>query len=57
MLDPNPLLAVGNGVPNPDFFRPDGVNLNEQGYLRLSVLLKNSLQPPDAGGQASLGAR
>jgi len=57
VLDPNPLLAVSNGTPNPDFFRPDGVNLNEQGYLRLSVLLKNSLQPSDAGGQASLSAR
>jgi hypothetical protein len=44
ILDPNALLSRANGTPNPDFFRIDGVNLNEHGYLRLSVLLQNSLQ-------------
>ncbi|MEE4144330.1 MAG: hypothetical protein V2I26_05980 [Halieaceae bacterium] len=43
ILDPNTLLTRANGSPNPDFFRLDGVNLNEHGYLRLSVLLQNSL--------------
>ncbi len=53
VLDPNPLLTVKNGSPNPDFFRLDGVNLNEQGYLRLSLLLKNSLQAAGARAYAS----
>ena len=44
ILDPNSLLTRENGSPNPDFFRIDGVNLNEHGYLRISVLLQNSLR-------------
>ena len=47
ILDPNALLAKSNGQPNPDFFRPDGVNLNEQGYVRLSLLLQGSLAPAE----------
>ena len=47
ILDPNALLAKSNGEPNPDFFRPDGVNLNEQGYVRLSLLLQGSLAPAE----------
>lgn len=43
ILDPNALLTRENGSANPDFFRLDGVNLNEHGYLRISVLLQNSL--------------
>ena len=43
ILDANALLAKSNGEPNPDFFRLDGVNLNEQGYVRLSLLLQGLL--------------
>jgi hypothetical protein len=43
VLDPNALLATSNRKPNPDFFRLDGVNLNEQGYVRLSLLLKGRM--------------
>ena len=43
LLDANPLLALRDGAPNPDYFRLDGVDLNEHGYLRLSVLLRNQL--------------
>lgn len=48
ILDPNPLLTQRTGAPNPDFFRIDGVNLNEHGYLRISVLLQNSLKQDQA---------
>lgn len=43
ILDANALLAKSNGAPNPDFFRLDGVNLNPQGYVRLSLLLQGAL--------------
>lgn len=44
ILDANRLLARSNGQPNPDHFRMDGVNLNEHGYLRLSLLLQENLR-------------
>jgi len=53
ILDPNALLARSNGQPNPDFFRMDGVNLNEQGYIRLSLLLQASLAPAEMEPYAS----
>jgi hypothetical protein len=43
ILDANPLLCRADGRPNPGFYRTDGVNLNEHGYLRLSVLLEQQL--------------
>lgn len=46
VLDPNPLLAGPRGEPNPAFFRPDGGNLNEAGYLHLSLLVRNTVLPP-----------
>lgn len=49
LLDANRLLALRNGSPNPDFFRMDGSNLNEQGYLRVSVMLQNLLEQDEAG--------
>jgi hypothetical protein len=56
LLDANALLAGPDGKPRPNFFRGDGINLNEHGYLRLSVLLDNQLkadtQPPGAGAEA-----
>ena len=39
ILDANPLLSGPDGMPRGMYFRDDGVNLNEHGYLRLSVLL------------------
>ena len=47
ILDPNALLAKSNGQPNPDFFRMDGINLNEQGYVRLSLQLQGRLAPAE----------
>jgi hypothetical protein len=44
ILDANALLAQRGGRPNPDYYRIDGINLNEHGYLRLSLLLKNRLE-------------
>lgn len=57
VLDANALLTRANGEPNPDFFRNDGVNLNEHGYLRLSIMLQSRLEQDGAelhtaGGQA-----
>ncbi len=40
ILDANPLLCGPDGIPQGRYYRGDGVNLNEHGYLRLSVLLR-----------------
>ena len=39
IIDANELLSGKNGGAKADFYRSDGVNLNEEGYLRLSFLL------------------
>jgi len=57
ILDPNVLLSNSNGEPNPDFFRMDGVNLNEQGYVRLSLLLQDHLAQAETEPYASNSAR
>ncbi len=44
ILDANTLLASASGSPKPDYFRIDGINLNELGYTRLSVMLLNQLE-------------
>ena len=44
IIDANPLLAGADGKPRPEFYRSDGVNLNEHGYLRLSLLLQQQLE-------------
>ncbi len=44
VLDSNRILSDANGVVKPDYFRPDGVNLNEQGYTRLSMILLNQIE-------------
>lgn len=48
VIDANVLLGKADGMPNPAYYRADGVNLNEHGYVRLSVLLQMALQesPP-----------
>ncbi len=43
VLDPNPELATATGLPDPAFFRTDGVQLNDAGYLRMSYLLRHQL--------------
>ena len=43
VLNANSLLSRPDGMPNPAYYRADGVNLNEHGYLRLSVLLQTEL--------------
>jgi hypothetical protein len=44
ILDANPLLCDPRGRPRGIYFRSDGLNLNEHGYLRLSVLLRTQLE-------------
>lgn len=44
ILDANALLTEPSGRPNPAYYRADGINLNEHGYLRLSVLLQNAFE-------------
>jgi hypothetical protein len=44
ILDANALLTRADGSAKPDFYRGDGVNLNEHGYLRLSLLLSTQIE-------------
>ena len=44
VLDINNLLKGKDGRPKATYFRADGVNLNEHGYLRLSTLLQNEVE-------------
>lgn len=44
LMDPNPLFAGPDGKPREIYFRSDGVNLNEHGYLRLSLKLLSALE-------------
>lgn len=44
VLDANPLLADEAGEPGAEFFRPGGLHLNEHGYLRLGLLLREQIQ-------------
>ncbi len=55
VIDANRLLADREGRPNPDFFRLDGVNLNDQGYLRLTLLLADQLAALDSAAPATPG--
>lgn len=50
ILDANALLAGPDGKPAANCFRGDGMNLNEHGYLRLSVLLYNQLATDTLAG-------
>ena len=43
-IDTNRLLVNAEGLPNASYFRADGVNLNEHGYLRLSTVVQNELE-------------
>ena len=44
ILDANPLLMRADGSAKADYYRADGVNLNEHGYLRLSLLLQGQVE-------------
>ena len=44
ILDANALLTDGKGRAKPDYYRSDGTNLNEHGYLRLSLLLQTRIE-------------
>lgn len=48
LIDANALISKADGTPNPSYYRADGVNLNEHGYVRLSVMLQMALKeaPP-----------
>jgi len=48
VIDANTLLANTAGNPNPAYFRPDGTNLNDAGYLRLAIPLKSALETTTA---------
>ena len=44
ILDANALLSGRNGSAKPGYFRSDGVNLNEHGYVRLSMMLRAQME-------------
>jgi hypothetical protein len=44
VINPNLLLLDDAGRPDPDFYRGDGVNLNDAGYARLTLLLRSQLE-------------
>jgi lysophospholipase L1-like esterase len=44
IVDPNRLLAGDDGRPDPDFYRGDGINLNEAGYARITAMLRSQLE-------------
>ncbi len=50
LVDSNKFLLRADGEPNPAFFRPDGVNLNEHGYLRLSTLVLSHIEDSSCCG-------
>ncbi|MEO1080017.1 MAG: hypothetical protein AAFY29_10705 [Pseudomonadota bacterium] len=43
VLDPNEWLVREDGLPDPAFFRIDGINLNDEGYARLAIMLGEAL--------------
>ena len=44
LLDANAMLGDEDGRPRPEYYLSDGVNLNERGYLRLSLMLQQALE-------------
>lgn len=55
VLDANKLLSGVDGRPLPDYFRGDGVQLNDMGYLRLGILLQDELQRDSGAVEAAAG--
>jgi hypothetical protein len=44
LFDANAVMRTPEGNVNPNYFRPDGTNLNEHGYVRLSLMLRQQLE-------------
>ena len=55
IIDANPLLSDIDGRPRPHYYRSDGIHPNEQGYLRLSMLLLDALADAAPLEQAAAG--
>ncbi len=52
------MLSNGGGRrPRPDYFRSDGVNLNEAGYLRLSLLLQARIEQEELDAMRHTASR
>jgi hypothetical protein len=43
VLDPNTILTRADGRPNPDYYLSDGINLNNEGYARVTLMLEQAL--------------
>ena len=43
IIDPNPALRGLDGQPDPAFFLMSGINLSSEGYVRISMLLREKL--------------
>jgi len=43
ILDPNELLTRADGRPNPDYYLSDGINLNSEGYARVTLMLEQAI--------------
>jgi hypothetical protein len=54
LLDANAFLSDANGIAKADYFRADGVNLNDRGYTRLSMLLLSQLERDNPSIQGAL---
>lgn len=52
LLEANLTFSNEHGEPQPRFFRADGMNLNEHGYLKLTALLKAHLDVNNARNEA-----
>jgi lysophospholipase L1-like esterase len=44
VLNPNRLLTRADGSPNPDYYLSDGINLNNEGYARITLLLEQAVE-------------
>ena len=49
IIDPNPVLRGLDGQPDPTFFLTGGVNLSNEGYSRISMLLQEKLRVRSPG--------
>ncbi|WP_236629870.1 GDSL-type esterase/lipase family protein [Pseudohaliea rubra] len=49
LIDANGLLTTASGRPDPALYSGDGINLNEAGYLRLAMVLREALHQGHRG--------
>jgi len=54
IIDANILLSDTTGAAKAAYFRADGVNLNDSGYMRLSILLMHQMEHDNPGTFAGL---